>query len=193
MVFGVGGVAEGRDGETLPTNVTMLFEGEKRAFATQGTTSARWTNSAATHRIARGFARHLPCGGRGFCLGPATSLSRSERVFLTSFDFAGRVEFVDDDRHAPTRPALAPTPCVILSPPVLAATGFTRKSGRSKTSSHSRPASSKSRTEKVRHMFEVWLADTPTRQSQGLMFVRSLPTARGMLFVHPGRARSACG
>ena len=31
---------------------------------------------------------------------------------------------------------------------------------------------------------QVWLADTPQRQSQGLMFVRSLPPARGMLFVH---------
>jgi uncharacterized membrane protein (UPF0127 family) len=32
--------------------------------------------------------------------------------------------------------------------------------------------------------FDVWLADTPGRQSQGLMFVRSLPAQRGMLFVH---------
>jgi uncharacterized membrane protein (UPF0127 family) len=38
---------------------------------------------------------------------------------------------------------------------------------------------------KVRHTFDVWLADTPARQAQGLMFVRSLPPARGMLFVHP--------
>jgi uncharacterized membrane protein (UPF0127 family) len=37
---------------------------------------------------------------------------------------------------------------------------------------------------KTRHVFEVWLADTPQRQSQGLMFVRSLPRMRGMLFVH---------
>src|SRR6185503_14030475 len=37
---------------------------------------------------------------------------------------------------------------------------------------------------KVRHVFQVWLADTPARQAQGLMFVRSLPQARGMLFVH---------
>jgi hypothetical protein len=37
---------------------------------------------------------------RGFCLGPATSLSREERVIMTSFDFAGRVEFSDDDRNA---------------------------------------------------------------------------------------------
>lgn len=33
--------------------------------------------------------------------------------------------------------------------------------------------------------FTVWLADTPPRQTQGLMFVRSLAPARGMLFVHP--------
>jgi uncharacterized membrane protein (UPF0127 family) len=37
---------------------------------------------------------------------------------------------------------------------------------------------------KVKHVFQVWLADTPRRQSQGLMFVRSLPDLRGMLFVH---------
>ena len=33
-------------------------------------------------------------------------------------------------------------------------------------------------------VFEVWMADTPARQQQGLMFVRSLPPLRGMLFVH---------
>lgn len=41
---------------------------------------------------------------------------------------------------------------------------------------------SKSKT--VTHSFTVWLADTPQRQAQGLMFVRSLPAARGMLFVY---------
>ena len=38
---------------------------------------------------------------------------------------------------------------------------------------------------KVRQVLHVWLADTPPRQSQGLMFVRSLPLMRGMLFVYP--------
>ena len=33
-------------------------------------------------------------------------------------------------------------------------------------------------------VFETWVADTPQRQAQGLMFVRSLPAQRGMLFVH---------
>ena len=34
------------------------------------------------------------------------------------------------------------------------------------------------------HRFEVWVADTPQRQAQGLMFVRDLAADSGMLFVH---------
>jgi len=37
---------------------------------------------------------------------------------------------------------------------------------------------------KVKYVFQVWLADNPQRQAQGLMFVRGLPDLRGMLFVH---------
>lgn len=34
-----------------------------------------------------------------------------------------------------------------------------------------------------RHEFRVWVADTPARRSQGLMFVASLEARRGMLFL----------
>ena len=36
-----------------------------------------------------------------------------------------------------------------------------------------------------RQHFDVWIADTPARQAQGLMFVRDLPAGRGMLFPEP--------
>ena len=36
---------------------------------------------------------------------------------------------------------------------------------------------------KETHHFDIWLAETPRQQQQGLMFVRDLPAARGMLFV----------
>ena len=36
-----------------------------------------------------------------------------------------------------------------------------------------------------RNRFAVWIADTPARQEQGLMFVRDLPAAQGMLFPQP--------
>jgi uncharacterized membrane protein (UPF0127 family) len=36
---------------------------------------------------------------------------------------------------------------------------------------------------KQTHHFDIWIAETPRQQRQGLMFVRDLPAARGMLFV----------
>jgi hypothetical protein len=100
-------VREGTAGEALRTNLTVLMEGEKRIFATQGDdkcmvdtlTQERVESLAPDRAVYRVTAR-------GFCLGPASSLSRDERVTLTSFDFAGRVEFSDDDRRAP--PVAAP-------------------------------------------------------------------------------------
>lgn len=100
FVFGVGGISEGRGGENLRTNVTILFEGEQRVFATLGDDKCT-VDSLSQQRVEtldpkRAIYR---VEARGFCLGPATSLSSGERVVLTSFDFAGRVEFEDDDRH----------------------------------------------------------------------------------------------
>ncbi|MGA7538577.1 MAG: DUF192 domain-containing protein [Steroidobacteraceae bacterium] len=41
--------------------------------------------------------------------------------------------------------------------------------------------------------FRVWIADTPARQEQGLMFVRDLPASEGMLFPQgvPTRSESS--
>ncbi len=42
-----------------------------------------------------------------------------------------------------------------------------------------------------RFRFDVWVADTPARAEQGLMYVRDLPPARGMIFpVAPARVVS---
>jgi len=105
LVFGIAGVGEGRGGQALRTNLTMLFEGEQRIFATQGDDKCT-VDSLTQERVevlgpGRAVYRVV---ARGFCLGPATSLSRDERVIMTSFDFAGRVEFGDDDRHASSPP-----------------------------------------------------------------------------------------
>jgi len=101
LVFGISGVSEGRSGESLRTNVTVLFEGENRIFATLGDDKCT-VDSLTQERVERlGPGRAIyRVVARGFCLGPASSLSREERLLLTSFDFAGRVEFSDDDRHA---------------------------------------------------------------------------------------------
>jgi hypothetical protein len=33
------------------------------------------------------------------------------------------------------------------------------------------------------HAFQIWVADSPARREQGLMFVKGLPDSTGMLFV----------
>ena len=100
LVFGIGGLAEGASGATLPTNVTLLFEGENRLFATLGddkcTTDSVTQNRVETLGDHRAIYRIV---ARGFCIGPASNPPHTERVIITSFDFAGRVEFGDDDRH----------------------------------------------------------------------------------------------
>jgi hypothetical protein len=101
LVFGIAGVTESSAGKALRTNVTVLFEGEKRIFATQG--DDKCTVDALSQRRVESLGQDpvvYRVEARGFCLGPATSLTQGERVFITSFDFAGRVEFGDDDRHA---------------------------------------------------------------------------------------------
>jgi hypothetical protein len=100
LVFGIGGVGEGAPGSTLRTNVTLLFEGENRLYATLGddkcTTDSLTQSRVETLGDHRAVYRIV---ARGFCIGPASNPTRSERVVITSFDFAGRVEFGDDDRH----------------------------------------------------------------------------------------------
>jgi len=101
LVFGIAGLKEGRGGKALRTNVTVLFEGEQRIFATQGDDKCT-VDTLAQERVEllgkdRAVYRVV---ARGFCIAPATSLSNQERLLLTSFDFAGRVEFSDDDRRA---------------------------------------------------------------------------------------------
>jgi uncharacterized protein len=38
------------------------------------------------------------------------------------------------------------------------------------------------KSKKDAHHFDVWIADSPARQEQGLMFVRDLPATQGMVF-----------
>jgi hypothetical protein len=99
LVFGIADLAEGASGTTLRTNVTLLFEGENRLYATLGddkcTTDSATQNRVETLGDERAIYRIV---ARGFCIGPASNPGGTGRVVITSFDFAARVEFGDDDR-----------------------------------------------------------------------------------------------
>lgn len=112
VIFGITGVKEARPGRELPANLTVIFEDRKLLFATQGDgncTVDRLTQelikagqAPSEPRRAPGAAP-APAAGRhgrtfrvtahGFCIGPVNDLSGRRRIVVTSFDFAGRVDF----------------------------------------------------------------------------------------------------
>jgi len=103
MVFGIDGAREGRPGQELPTNLTVIFEGERQLFATQGDRNCT-IDRLRQKRIGgdRGPSRSLPAMAKtrsylvtahGFCIAPANDLGGKRRIMVTTFDFAGRADF----------------------------------------------------------------------------------------------------
>jgi hypothetical protein len=94
MVFGVTGTAEGNSGSALPTNLTVIFEGEKRLFATRGDDRCT-VDKLNQERFGAlgGPTRSYRVVARGFCIEPVPGLSANERIVVSSFDFAGQVTF----------------------------------------------------------------------------------------------------
>lgn len=96
MVFGVAHALEGVSARALPTNLTIIFEGENRVFATLGDDRCT-VDELRQERIGTPGGRVRPYRviARGFCIEPAAAMDRDERIVVSRFDFAGRVTFED--------------------------------------------------------------------------------------------------
>ena len=113
FVFGIDEAPEGVRVVARPTNLTVIFEGEQRLFATRGDARCT-TDELRPERIGAlgGTRRSWRVVARGFCIGPATTLAGDARLLVTSFDFASEVTYEDDPAPAPA-PALAPVPAPV--------------------------------------------------------------------------------
>ncbi|HUK01226.1 MAG TPA: hypothetical protein VLW26_03010 [Steroidobacteraceae bacterium] len=101
LLFGIGGTGEGRAGRALPTNVTLIVEGARRLYSTQGEDKCT-VDSLKQERLpgSNPAIRSYRVTARGFCVAPASSLSGKTHVLISRFDFCGRVTFPDaDERH----------------------------------------------------------------------------------------------
>jgi hypothetical protein len=95
FVFGVAaapGIASSRE---VPTNVTVIFEGENGLYSTRGDDKCTIDELTQAPMLARDAARPpagtLRVSGRGFCASPATAIDGQDTVLLSRFDFAGLV------------------------------------------------------------------------------------------------------
>lgn len=94
MVFGIDGAKEGRPGRELPTNLTVIFEGEKLLFATQGDGNCTVDRLKQERLAVHGHAGHAyRIVAHGFCIAPANDVGGHRRILVTTFDFAGRADF----------------------------------------------------------------------------------------------------
>ena len=105
LVFGVGSVHEGRTGRALPTNLTVIFEGEERLFATRGEDHCT-VDELKQERLGAlgGPLRSWRIVARGFCTSPASTLNSDARILVSRFDFAGSAVFGDEPRNRPPPP-----------------------------------------------------------------------------------------
>jgi hypothetical protein len=105
LVFGVGAVREGRTGHALPTNLTVIFEGEQRLFATRGEDRCT-VDDLRQERLGAlgGPVRSWRIIARGFCTSPASTLDSGARILVTRFDFAGSAVFDEGGTAPPSAP-----------------------------------------------------------------------------------------
>jgi len=98
MVFGVAKAAEGKQGRELPTNLTVIFEGEQRMFATRGDDKCT-ADEFKQERFGPlgGHVRSYRVTARGFCIAPVKALNTEETILVNSFDFTGAVTFEDPE------------------------------------------------------------------------------------------------
>jgi hypothetical protein len=104
LVFGLEHAKEGLGGREVPTNLTVIFEGENQLFATRGDDHCT-VDELHQERIGAlgGGVRSWRVVARGFCVAPASTLTDDARILVSSFDFAGTAQFEDaaDDEPAP--------------------------------------------------------------------------------------------
>ncbi|MBV9344168.1 MAG: hypothetical protein JOZ03_04170 [Gammaproteobacteria bacterium] len=104
LVFGVQAVQEGRAGRDLPTNLTVIFEGEERLFATRGDDHCTVDRLEQERLGALGGSRRTwRIVARGFCVAPASTLASDARILVSRFDFAGTAVFEDTASAPATR------------------------------------------------------------------------------------------
>jgi hypothetical protein len=103
MVFGIETGAEGVAGRALPTNLTVILEGERRLFATRGDDHCT-VDALQEEKVSSSppGLRSYRVVARGFCTEPAGGLGRNERILVTRFDFAGRVSYDSAVHHSST-------------------------------------------------------------------------------------------
>jgi hypothetical protein len=81
--------------QVLPTNLTVILEGQQQLFATRGDDKCAVEQLEVTPLLANGGDRQR-VHARGYCTGPASNLQGSQRVLVSTFEFTSQVNTGDE-------------------------------------------------------------------------------------------------
>ncbi|HEX4051626.1 MAG TPA: hypothetical protein VHY19_12175 [Steroidobacteraceae bacterium] len=99
FIFGIDAAPHVGSAHNVATNVTVIFEGERRLYSTRG--DDRCTIDALSTRAlpVQGNAHRLAVRARGFCISAASALGSGAPLLVSRFDFNGAI-FLDADAPA---------------------------------------------------------------------------------------------
>lgn len=107
FVFGLTGIRKGQPAHATGANLTVIVQGTTRIFGTLG--DSRCTVDSLSQKA-------LPTPGyyrveaRGFCTQPAHAVRGNGAVLVSTFEFAGPVNYASDESASPTAPTSAAAP-----------------------------------------------------------------------------------
>lgn len=100
LVFGISKLKEGQSAKAVPVNVTVIVEGAGEFFGTQGDDKCMLDDvkqlpiKGIPHRT-----RSYRIVARGFCTEPARAIRGKGSILISRFDFAGQVDFDEEDKE----------------------------------------------------------------------------------------------
>jgi hypothetical protein len=98
-VFGIAGVREGQPAKAVGVNLTIFLRGTSRVYGTRS--DGRCTIDSLTQKLLPAAAkaaalRRYRVEARGFCTQPARAVRGEGFVLVSTFDFAGIVNYQDE-------------------------------------------------------------------------------------------------
>lgn len=83
--------------QALPTNLTIILEGQQQLFSTRGDSKCAVEQFDVTPLMAHGpGAGKQRVHARGYCTGPASDLQGTQRVLVSTFDFTSQINSGDE-------------------------------------------------------------------------------------------------
>jgi hypothetical protein len=103
IVIGIAHLREGKAAKAVPVNVTVIREGSGEFYGTQGYDKCM-LDEVTQHALVGipNRARLYRVVARGFCIEPARAVRGPGSILISRFDYAGRVDFGDEDTGAKT-------------------------------------------------------------------------------------------